>query len=138
MAANIRKWDKHIQTLTFDDIIANLDRHLNNLLRIGDSSYALIDHGRLVVQNGLWKADDLKPDGAFDNRLLNILYHDPSVAANGMVDAAEDAGSLLAGAEEVQYWLNHLAPKESQAFDNFVQARTITAATRIAKRYALC
>lgn len=140
MKEDIRLWPDHAKTLAFDNIVANLDRHLNNLLHIGESRYALIDHGRLVVESGHWQASDLKAEQEFNNRLLEILYSDPTEAANGMIAAAENATALLTGTAEVSHWIDHLtqSQEESRAFDKFVQARTISAPQRIAKRYALC
>lgn len=140
MKADIRRWPGHMKTVVFDDVIANLDRHLNNLLRTGASRYALIDHGRLVVASGHWAAKDLDAHGVYENRLLSLLYDDPSIVANDMIAAAENVGALLAGMEEVNNWTNVLIrnPEESNAFDKFLRARTIEAPERIAGRHALC
>lgn len=141
MREDIRLWPDHAKTLAFDDIIANLDRHMNNLLRIGESRYALIDHGRLIVESGHWQASDLNAEQEFNNRLLSILYDDdPAQIANSMIAAAENATALLTGTAEVSHWLEHLAQNKeiSRAFDKFIQERTISAPQRIAKRYALC
>jgi hypothetical protein len=140
MKADIRKWPDHVKTLAFDEVIANLDRHFNNLLRIGDSRYALIDHGRLVVADGHWQAAQLDANLASTNRLLHLLYKDPTDVVNGMIFAAEGATILLAGLAEVDYWLAGVLTDrgEHQAFHNFLQARTIAAPNRIAARYALC
>lgn len=140
MKEDIRRWPDHAKTMAFDDIVANLDRHMNNLLRIGESRYALIDHGRLVVASGHWQSTDLQAENEFNNRLLDILYSDPSTVANGMIAAAESATALLTGTAEVSHLISHLtqSPGESQAFDKFIQSRTISAPKRIAKRYALC
>lgn len=136
---DLRNWPDAAKTMAFDEIIANLDRNLRNLLRIGPGQYALIDHGRLVTTDGHWTAGDLDPALQPVNRLLRILYDDPAPAANAMVAAAERSTLLLAGLHEVQHWLQHLLPVEQQAaFHAFLQTRTIKASNAIAARYALC
>lgn len=140
MKADLLQWPDHAKTLAFDDIIANLDRHMNNLLRTGESRYALIDHGRLVVHDGHWKKSDLDSLCNYQNRLLDMLYADPSAAANSMIAAAESATALLTGTAEAEHWVSHLTQSvdDSRAFDKFIQSRTISAPKRIAERYALC
>jgi len=140
MTADVRAWPEHLKALAFDEIIANVDRHMNNLLRIDESHYALIDHGRLVAGDGHWSAPQLDPALQAVNRLLYILYADPSEAGNGMVAAAEAATILLAGLAEVRHWSAAILRNEAEraAFDKFLQLRTIAAPNRIADRYVLC
>jgi hypothetical protein len=140
MMGDVRRWKDALKTLTFDDIVANLDRHLNNLLRTGEARYALIDHGRLVVADGHWQKEHLDPALAANNRLLALLHEHPTEAANGMVAAADSATALLTGLHEVNHWLGPLLHNETEraAFHNFLQTRTLSAPQRIADRYALC
>lgn len=140
MKADVRAWSDHMKTLAFDDIIANVDRHMNNLLRTGESRYAVIDHGRLVTGDGHWSQADLNPGVDTYNRLLHLLYKDPADAGNGMVAAADAATILLAGLAEIRHWGTAIVRDEAErrAFDSFLQLRTIAAPTRIAARYVLC
>jgi hypothetical protein len=57
-----------------------------------------------------------------------------------MISEAEKAVALLTGTAEVSEWIKCLTqnPDENEAFDKFIQARTISAPERIAERYALC
>lgn len=137
---DVCKWPDLPRALTFDDVIANVDRHLNNLLRLSQSRYALIDHGRLVASDGHWNREHLDADAAFTNRLLDILYSGQALPVNGMVLEAEQASVLLTGLHEINRWLSQLLPNEEErvAFDKFLQRRTISAPTRIAERYQLC
>lgn len=136
---DLRKWPDASKAMAFDEIITNLDRNLRNLLRVGPGQYALIDHGRLVTPSGHWNKADLDPALRPFNRLLQILYDEPALAANGMIAAAEHSTLLLAGMHEVRHWLAHLLPPELQsAFQDFIQKRTILAPDTIAARYALC
>jgi hypothetical protein len=140
MKDDIVRWPDLAKTMAFDDIIANVDRHLNNLIRIGPSTYAVIDHGRLVAHDGNWTATHLIDTQSYTNRLLDILFDDPSEAANGMIAAAEGAISILTGTEEVRHWVSQITQSDDdgKAFNKFVQARTISAPQRLAQRYALC
>lgn len=140
MKEDILRWPDLAKSMAFDDIIANVDRHLNNLIRIGPSTYAVIDHGRLVANDGNWTTTHLIDTQHYTNRLVDILFEDPSEAANGMIAAAEGAIAILTGTEEVRHWVTQITDSEDdgKAFNKFVQARTISAPQRLAKRYALC
>lgn len=139
MRSDLKGWNNLHKTIAFDDIVANIDRNLRNLLRRGRSDYVLIDHGRLVVPNGNWTPPDLNHDGLFANRLLDFTCIKPSNESNAIVAIAESASDMLKALPEIAPWLVHLtSAKDWDAFDKFLQARTINAAKRIAKRYALC
>lgn len=136
---DLRKWPDAAKAMAFDEIITNLDRNLRNLLRVGAGQYALIDHGRLVTPTGHWDVADLDPTLRPLNRLLEILYDNPAIAANAMVAAAEHSALLLTGMHEIRHWLTHLLPPPlHSAFHDFLQKRTISAPATIAARYALC
>jgi hypothetical protein len=140
MRADVRRWDMATRTIAFDDIVANLDRHFNNLLRTGEARYALIDHGRLVVTDGHWTSGHLDPDMTPHNRLMALLYDDPRDISNNVVAQADTATALLAGFHELDHWFGPLLHNESDrvAFHKFLQARTLAAPQRIAKCYGLC
>lgn len=140
MADDLRLWPDLAKALAFDDVIANVDRHMNNLLRIGKASYALIDHGRLVTPDGRWSIADLVSDRECRNRLLENLFPDARPISNPMVAAIEGNHSLLNGSSEVNQWVGAITDSDEAgaAIDNFVKLRTISAPERIAKRYALC
>lgn len=133
MCDDLRAWPDCAKTLAFDDIITNLDRNLRNLLRIGQSRYAIIDHGRLVAPDGNWVGKKLDPDMKSLNKLLDILYPKNRAAIGNAVAAAADQNALLLiGLHEIRHWLSHLLPKEEQeAFDSFLKVRTINAPQRI-------
>lgn len=58
--------------IAFDDLVANVDRNLGNLLRIKKGHYILIDHG-LCLTSDFWARDDLDPSLIYLNKLNVIL-----------------------------------------------------------------
>jgi hypothetical protein len=140
LRADLYRWQTLHKTLAFDDIVANIDRHFKNLLRLGAALYALIDHGRLVTADGHWLTAHLDPSVEVDNRLLDLLFSgDLSTTANCMVGQADTASALLTGFHELDHWLGPLLQDSTahEALHNFLQARTLSARDRIVKRYGL-
>jgi hypothetical protein len=136
MLDELRRWPNAVRAMAFDDIIANVDRNLRNLLRTGECEYALIDHGRLVADDGHWTAAHLDPTHHSRNKLLDTLYPDPTPVRNHLIAEAENHTPLLTGLHEVGFWLSHLVPgAEARAFDSFLQARTISSSARLKTRY---
>ena len=58
--------------LAFDDLIANIDRNIGNLLRAKGGDYVLIDHG-LCLTSDDWVAGDLEPSKSYHNKLHAML-----------------------------------------------------------------
>jgi hypothetical protein len=56
----------------FDTWLANIDRHMNNIVLSGDGSAYLIDHGH-CFSGPAWKAKDLDSTKAYTNRLRSWL-----------------------------------------------------------------
>jgi len=57
--------------IAFDDLIANIDRNLGNLLR-GPTALTLIDHGQTLT-GPVWLDVDLVPTATYTNKVLNLL-----------------------------------------------------------------
>ena len=62
---DVAQWSQYPCAVTTDETIANIDRHINNLIRINSRKYAVIDNGILV--NGTWKTTDLQHEHNYDN-----------------------------------------------------------------------
>jgi len=141
---DIRRWSDLPSAVALDEHIANTDRHLNNLLRLGKGNYALIDNGRLAVENGTknWTASDLVPNKPFANLLSQQCWKDspPYPYASTTVDAgAKHADALSSVRTEIEDWWNRLIPDaaERQAFNHFITARANQLATLLNNRFNL-
>ncbi|MEH6808567.1 MAG: HipA family kinase [Hyphomonas oceanitis] len=69
---NLKNWDKLGSVYSFDVWVANIDRHLGNILIGGPSEYWLIDHGH-CFSGPKWSASDLDPKKHYVHRLSDIL-----------------------------------------------------------------
>lgn len=140
MVDDLLKWVDVNKAITLDDIVANIDRNLNNLIRIDEGNYSLIDHGSLICPQGGWNMAQLNIDGEYRNLLLHCLYgQDVATVANKMIAIAENCIDLIKDIPELTEWLERLLNDDDfKAFDIFLKNRTITTPLRLAKRYTLC
>jgi len=139
---DLLKWRDLPRALAFDDGIANVDRHGNNLLRLGKQKYALIDHGRLVAPLGNWSVDQLDSNELYTHRLLSFLYGDKEVPENISSAALMEAQRVSAAPakikKELQYWLERfLGPDEGRAFEAFLCERIANLERLLRRRYNL-
>jgi hypothetical protein len=58
--------------IAFDDLIANVDRNLGNLLRVKKGHYIFIDHG-LCLTSDNWERGDLDPAPVYINKINDLL-----------------------------------------------------------------
>ncbi len=72
LLSEISKWGDLGHLYAYDAWIANIDRHMGNLLFGGDSEFWLIDHGHCFTGPN-WQADQLDPDVEYNNRLSEWL-----------------------------------------------------------------
>lgn len=140
MVDDLLKWSSANKAITLDDIVANIDRNMNNLIRINPSDYSLIDHGSLICPQGSWDKSQLVPGAEFRNLLLEVLYNkDIPKVANSMISIAENCLDLIKDIPELSAWLQRLLKNDDfEAFDLFLKSRTMTTPERLAKRYTLC
>jgi hypothetical protein len=134
-AEDLRQWDALPLAARFDQHIFNTDRHLGNLRRTKKHTYALLDHGRLVTEDGDWNQVDLVaqeqhkhpdrllqkawPDGCPTEKINEILLH------LGYHDTA-----LSIALPELRWWWSRLAgPADTAGFERFlvVRARSLKA-----------
>lgn len=122
------KWRDLPRVLALDDGIANVDRHLNNLIRLRRHSYALIDHGRLVHPLGDWDVTQLEPLALFRHRLLEILYlgrtaDDATVSAT-LNEADQLSAAIAKVTNDADFWLKRiLGNDDGAAFVHFLSQR---------------
>ncbi|HEX8573597.1 MAG TPA: HipA family kinase [Allosphingosinicella sp.] len=72
LAKHLGKWEQLGAAYTFDTWIANVDRHMNNLLLSGSGGVTLIDHGHSFT-GPAWAPTDLHPSAPYVNRLAQWL-----------------------------------------------------------------
>lgn len=72
-------WTKKSELYGFDTWVANVDRHLGNLLFGNNNEIWLIDHGRCFTKEN-WSPSDLDPNILYENKLKlwYTLLMDPS------------------------------------------------------------
>jgi len=68
----LRKSSETPAILALDDWIANVDRNLGNLLRLGKNTYVLIDHGR-IFGGPMWSAGTLPAAGQQHHNTIRKL-----------------------------------------------------------------
>ena len=139
---DVLKWRDLPRALAFDDGIANVDRHFNNLLRLGRQRYVLIDHGRLVAALGNWKTDDLDPYALYVHRLLALLYAEGAiphaVASAALLEAERLAAAPSKVEADLRYWLpRFLTPSDARDFEAFFRERMSNIEHVLRKRYNL-
>ena len=127
---DVLKWRDLPRVLAFDDGVANVDRHFNNLIRLRRQSYAIIDHGRLVHPFGDWQVADLNPLGLYTHRLLGLAYagkeaDDATVSAT-LAESDRLSGALAKVSNDVAYWLKRVVGEgDGAAFLEFLKNRLI-------------
>jgi hypothetical protein len=62
------QWGELDGAISFDEWVANIDRHWKNLLIGSDGAVWLIDHGHCMT-GPKWTANDLKPEMSYINKL---------------------------------------------------------------------
>lgn len=138
---DIQKWPELPNAVALDENIANTDRHLNNLIRLGRRRFALIDGGRLAndPDSTDWNAKSLDPTALYRNRLSeHVWQHKPeNKAVSLMLDlATQHPVAFDRIADELDYWWRLLlSTADHTLFKAFMEARTRSLELVIRKRY---
>lgn len=138
---DIQKWPDLPNAVALDENIANTDRHLNNLIRLGRRRFAVIDGGRLAnsPDSVHWTAKSLDPTALYRNRLSeHVWHHNPeNKAVSLMLDlATKHPVAFDRIADELDYWWRLLlSPADHALFKAFMQTRTHSLDLVIRKRY---
>lgn len=137
---DIAAWEALPKTVALDENIAHVDRHYNNLIRLGRRNYAVIDNGRLVNGTGeTWSRDMLLSHHLYRNRLSEHVWgHAPSdTLISEMIDfARHHYGKFKTIAAELDYWMTLLLPHDRDAFRQFLTDRTEQTEWLLRKRYS--
>ncbi len=130
-AEDLQRWPELPLATRFDQHVINTDRHLGNLRRIKKHSYRLIDHGRLVGDQGDWdtallaaRLNHMQPDNLLahawptgvpkatvEEILLHLDYHETAVR--------------LALPELRQWWRRLVADTDATGFEQFLLGRAV-------------
>ena len=149
------QWSQCDQTITFDEGVANADRHAFNLLRRASGDFVLIDHGFLLHQPNSsypshWEAGFL--DRHLDHSFSNLLHHNtytsmgrnaPAVRTEGCAISTKFAEKLESALRsimfETAFWCSKLLPGKSASWLRFLYSRTQKQrlSALIAKRYGV-
>jgi hypothetical protein len=113
--------------IAFDDLIANIDRNIGNLLRASKGQYILIDHGRAFGRVD-WVAEDLDPSKSFKN-----VIHDFLRPQSGLLPFKQ---KVILEAEKQTLYIRHnlnvllgltkelLVPQDQDALTYFIRQRS--------------
>lgn len=126
VAAELAKWPYMGSVVAADNTIANIDRHVNNLLRTGINKYHLIDNGILVNGNG-WQVSDLSLNEHFCNKMLSVSeqcmtdnqYNKIKGYAIDACDDHSDAFNCIYN--ELTYWVNALYNDKQNDYNKFIE-----------------
>lgn len=138
---DIRRWDELPKAVALDEGIANTDRHLNNLIRLGKRRFAVIDGGRLADPAGSehWRPETLAADALYRNRLSEHVWQhkpDDNAISRMLILAADHPAAFRTIADELDYWWSLLLPEDHQAaFRKFFDSRSGIVEALIRKRY---
>jgi len=112
--------------IAFDDLVANVDRNLGNLLS-APGKLTLIDHGRALT-GPVWVKSDLLPGGTYGNVVRSFL--DPEsdslpYKSRVMAEYSSIVSQVSPAMADLKTWLDSLlAPDEAMAVHSFLVART--------------
>lgn len=113
--------------IAFDDLIANIDRNIGNLLRASKGQYILIDHGRVLGRVD-WVAEDLDPSKSSINQIHELLKpqseHLPF--KQKVIIEAEKQTSYIKNNLNALLGLTKelLVPQEQEALTHFIRQRS--------------
>jgi hypothetical protein len=133
IADDVSKWNEYGASIALDENIAHVDRHFNNLLRLGKQSYALIDNGRLINEKSEnWNLSMLNSKQLYNNRILQAIdlrkCDKPAtddIIAKSVLSAEMHTEKIKSIESEVTFWLNTLLPEiENDGFKKFLMDRT--------------
>ena len=112
-----------------DNSIAQIDRHLNNVLRVGKSKFYFIDNDQLVrkYDKSGWLTTDLSPNKKYNNKLYEFAKNNfPAKVFDKLSSAMvhdslqhTDAWEIVVG--EINLWKNRLYQGNVADYDEFIQ-----------------
>lgn len=140
---DVKAWEKLPATMAVDDHIANPDRHLNNLIRLGNQSFAVIDNGILAAptSEGIkhWKVEHLNAFTLFRNRLCEHVFggNPPNRTVSATLGVAPGCSPAVDSViDELEFWWSQLLSGEDhEKFKAFILERTAQIEVLLRRRY---
>lgn len=139
---DVAEWDNLHKAISADEHMANTDRHINNLIRTRNKSYAVIDNGILCTdtQKNWSLADVTDPHRIFKNRLSEIIFGHHTSLENGskvIYHSYLHEESIHTIIDELEYWCSKLINNdiEKYAYLKFMIERAKNVTELIMKRY---
>lgn len=142
--------------IAFDDLIANDDRNIGNLVMVGDGKMGVIDHGEILGRiDWISNPEILDKDQYFNNILLNILNNQVGIqdqtkftTKSKAVESTNKHASAFISVEIIliTWWKNFLEvsdiPEEEHQkyidlLQNFLHHRTHQSSALFANRIGL-
>lgn len=143
-------WSSVHAAIAFDEMIANADRHLNNLVRRAPGDFVLIDHGRLLYRDAepCWAVDEL--ESLEPHSFPNLLHHhtypcrgifSPGDCSDGFElsrDSAEKhAQNATKAFFEIAFWCSQIFPGASSSWLHFLRRRGAGFEALLSKRFGV-
>lgn len=123
---DLKKWNKLVDVIAFDEWTANTDRNTGNLVRQRTGKYYIIDHGALATGPD-WTIRTLAPGKLYINKLISIVWGDDVGLrqVNSMIDACKKHKSAYALAKDKLWlwWEEALSGEEVRSLDVFLNER---------------
>ncbi|MGE4534686.1 hypothetical protein [Halomonas sp.] len=114
------------RAIALDNLLANVDRNIGNLLRKARGRYVLIDHGKCLTGDG-WRVENLDPAAEYRNVLDRIARQvSPTGELNSATLKEHDAMvERLDGALDTLWpWmLKAIEREEAEAVEEFIRQR---------------
>lgn len=140
---DVQGWSKLPAAMAVDDQIANVDRHLNNLIRTGKNSFAVIDNGILAAapRQGVhhWTVEHLDALALFRNRLCEHLFegNPPNKTVSATLGVAQNCAPAVDSViDELEFWWGKLLTGEDyEKFRAFILERTSQIEAILRRRY---
>lgn len=117
------------KTTALDSSIAQIDRHLNNVLRVGKNKFYFIDNDQLVrkYDNSGWLTKDLVPNKKYTNKLYefaktNFTPRNFDKLNSSMVEESLKHGKAWESiVDEVNLWKDRLYQGNTADYDEFIE-----------------
>ena len=125
VASELAKWKYLGDVVAADNTIANIDRHVGNLLRTGSNQYHLIDNGILVNHNG-WQQSHLSVNSNFDNKLLRLsdsylnLKQCTQMKSAAILACDRHDNAFTYAYQELIYWVQTLYKAVQNDYNKFI------------------
>ncbi|MEE4463089.1 hypothetical protein V2S84_13450, partial [Azotobacter chroococcum] len=112
--------------IAMDDLLADVDRNIGNLLRLRNGHYVLVDFGKCLTGDG-WIVDDLDPGGSYPNKISAALVPESQRLPfrHAVVKAQESlAENLDQAIKALLKWLPlAVDAMEAASIENFIRRR---------------